>query len=417
MAATSHDITGASTQDSPPITEPYVLFVSPHIEIDEHGRRSTDAAWAKDLALHLDYLSDLTLVSTAVKTKRRSANLVSLDESPFDRLKYIDLPCPTSRLEVLKTLPRTVLQYWRAIGPARIVHAGFGGWPIRSGWLAVPMARIRGKFVVANVESSFWRASVLGLPWHRRLRAHLGEYMTRYCLRISDLRLFTSKAYLQELLPPDSPRAYVISATWLNQDWILTDEDARGAWDAKGGHVRLLFAGRLTPEKGVVVLLSAIEAAVTAGSDVTVSIIGSGPLLQEITAFADSDVGKKCVKILEPLTYGEPFLSLLRGFDAILVPSLSDEQPRIIYDAFSQAVPVIGSATGGIGELVESSVTGRLLPSNNADSLAQALIWSGHNRAELRAMGLRGLASLRGSTHQAMHQKRHAILRQHLGER
>jgi hypothetical protein len=41
----------------------------------------------------------------------------------------------------------------------------------------------------------------------------------------------------------------------------------------------------------------------------------------------------------------EPFLSLLRGFDGALVPSLSDEQPRILYDAFSQAVPVIGSAT------------------------------------------------------------------------
>jgi glycosyltransferase involved in cell wall biosynthesis len=415
MAHTSHEITESPTEDNPSITEPYVLFVCVPIEIDEQGRRWTIDQWAKDLALHLDYLDDLTLASPSIR--RTSADLVSLDEPPFDRLKFIDLPWATSKWQALKTLPRHVLQYWRAIGPARIVHAGFGGWPIIQAWLAVPLAKLRRKFVLANVESSPWRASVPGLPWHKRLRGQLGEYLTRYCLRIADIRFFTSKSYLQELLPPQSPRAYVTPATWLNEDWILGDEEAEVAWAAKDGPVQLLFAARLIPEKGVAVLLSAIEAASAAGADVGVSIIGTGPLLQECIAFAQSDVGKKCVKLLEPVPYGEPFLSLLRGFDAALVPSLSDEQPRILYDAFSQAVPVIGSATGGICEVLESGVTGRLLPPNDTGSLAQALIWAGENRAELRSMGLRGLMSVRDSTHQAMHQKRHEMLREVLGKR
>ena len=59
------------------------LFVCCPLEIDEQGRHWTDAAWAKDLALHLDYLTDLTLVSPAVKTNSRSVNLVSLNEPPF----------------------------------------------------------------------------------------------------------------------------------------------------------------------------------------------------------------------------------------------------------------------------------------------------------------------------------------------
>ena len=415
MAHTPHETTESHTEDTPPITEPYVLFVCVPIEIDEQGRRWTIDQWAKDLALHLDYLDDLTLASPS--TPRTSADLVSLDEPPFDRLKFIDLPWATSRWQALKTLPRHVLQYWRAIGPARIVHAGFGGWPIIQAWLVVPLAKLRGKFVLANVESSPWRASVPGLPWHKRLRSHFGESLTRYCLRISDIRFFTSKSYLHELLPPHSPRAYVTPATWLNEDWILRDDEAEAAWAAKDGPVRLLFAARLIPEKGVAVLLSAIEAACAAGADVGVSIIGTGPLLQDCIAFAQSEIGKKCVKLLEPVMYGEPFLSLLRGFDATLVPSLSDEQPRILYDAFSQAVPVIGSATGGICEVVESEVTGRLLPPNDAGSLAHALIWASDNRTVLRTMGLRGLASVRDSTHRAMHQKRHEMLREVLGVR
>jgi glycosyltransferase involved in cell wall biosynthesis len=402
-----------------PISEPYVLFVCAFLEIDEEGRRWTDAAWAKDLALHLDYLRDLTLVSPAIKTRKRSANFVSLNESPFDRLKFVDLPCPTSRSEFLETLPRHILQYWRAIGPARIVHCGFAGWPINQGWVAIPLAKVRRKFVLANVESSFWRASGTGLPWHRRLRGYLGEILTRRMLQISDIRMFTSEAYLRELMPPGAPRAHVTPATWLNEEWILREEDALASWAAKRGPVRMLFAARLVPEKGVSVLLSAIKAAAEAGTDVEFSIHpirSSGILRDECIAVANSLAGKVTVTILDEVPFGEPFLSLLRGFDAMIVPSLSDEQPRIAYEALSQAVPIIGSATGGIREVVESGVSGRLSPPNDASALAESIIWAARNRSELREMGLRGLASVRNATHQRMHQIRHKLLRQALGE-
>jgi glycosyltransferase involved in cell wall biosynthesis len=306
------------------------------------------------------------------------------------------------------------LQLWQAIGPARIVHAGFGGWPIMQGWLVLPLAKLRRKFTLANVESSFWRASVSGLPWHRRLRGRLGEYMTRFCLRISDIRLFTSKAYLQELLPPQSPRAYVTPATWLNEEWIVTEAEALESWALKQGPVRMLFAGRMIPEKGVSVLLAAIKVAVEAGTDAEFSIhpIGNIAMREECMAVAQSLAGKAAITVLDEVPFGDPFLRLLRGFDAILVPSLSDEQPRIAYEAFSQAIPVIGSATGGIREVVESGFNGRLSPPGDAGALAESITWAGRNRPELQAMGLRGLASVRDSTHQAMHRRRHDIFRE-----
>ena len=93
------------------------------------------------------------------------------------------------------------------------------------------------------------------------------------------------------------------------------------------------------------------------------------------------------------------------------LPSLTDEQPRIAYEALSQAVPVIGSATGGILEVVEPGVSGRLSAPNDVASLAASLIWAGQNRLELREMGLRGLAGMRRlGTHKSMHQNRHEIL-------
>ena len=422
MATTFPDRGRAETpvgpQARPPITLPYILFVCAPLEIDEQGRRWTAASWAKDLALHLDYLTDLTLVSPAIRTKSRSSKLISLNEPPFDRLKYVDLPCPTSSWEALKTLPSHVLQYWRAVGRGRIIHAGFAGWPINQGLLAIPLAKVRGRFILANVESSFWRASSPA-SWGRRVQGSLYEVLARICLRMGDVRLFTSKAYLQELMPPGAPRAYVTPATWLDEEWILSEDEARDAWAAKRGPVRMLFASRLIPEKGVFTLLSAIKAVAEVGTDVEFSIhpIGEGGLRDECVAAARSLAGRASLTILDEVPFGEPFMHLLRGFDAILLPSLSDEQPRMAYEALSQAVPVIGSATGGIREVVESGVNGRLSPPNDVDHLARSFLWAGRNRAELREMGLRGLISVRHSTHKAMHRNRHELLLRALAER
>ena len=273
----------------PAITEPYVLFVRAAHEIDEQGRRWTFPAWAKDLALHLDYLHDLTLVSPVTRTKGRSANLVSLDEPPFDRLKFIDLPYPTSRREALKTLPRYFLQCWRAIGPARVVHSGLSGWPFMQAWVVVPLARARGKFVVTNVESSVWRAYGTGVPWHKRLRSSVSETLCRATLRMSDLRVHF-ESLPAELMPPGAPRAYVTPATWLNEEWLLGEEEALAAWAAKQGPVRLVYAGRLVSAKGVSVLLAAIQAAAEAGTDVEFVIhpIGDNTLRDECVATARS---------------------------------------------------------------------------------------------------------------------------------
>jgi glycosyltransferase involved in cell wall biosynthesis len=402
----------------PPITEPYALFVCVPLEIDEQGRRWTIAVWAKDLALHLDYITDLTLVSPAIRVKARSADTVSLDEPPFDRLKFIDMPSPINKWEALKTLPEQLLKYWRAISQARVVHSGFAGWPIVQAWVAVPLAKLRGKFALGNVESSPWRASGAGLPWHKRLRGSLGEVISRATLRMADLKLVTSKQYYKDLLRPGTPGAHVTPATWLNEEWILEDDKAVAAWDAKDGPVRLLFVGRLLPHKGVLQLLSAIEAATRAGANVELTIhpLRTTQWHDEYIAAAQAlaGAGTAAVTVLEEIPYGDEYMSLIRGSDAVMVPSVSDEQPRITYDALSQAVPVIGSATGGICEVVESGVTGRLSAPNDVAALTESIVWAGRNRPVLREMGLRGPAIVRHSTHQAMHRHRHKLLREAL---
>src|SRR5262249_19627379 len=150
---------------------------------------------------------------------------------------------------------------WRAIRKAYIVHTGFGGWPIGEGWLAVPIGKLQGKFVLTNIESSFWRVQGQDTKWHQRFRGIVAEYLTRFCVNLADLRLFTSKAYAEEFLKPKAERAYVLPATWIDEDVILTTAQAKACWASKTGHIRLLYAGTLGPLKGVEVLIEAIHQA------------------------------------------------------------------------------------------------------------------------------------------------------------
>ncbi len=398
-----------------PISQATLVCVCVPVLIDDEGNRWTDELWARDLALHLDYMSNLTLCCQGLR-KNPSASDVSLNQPPFQGVQFVDLPSSLSYGAAIINTPTWLAKLWRAVRRTDIVHTGFAGWPVCDGWLAVPLAKLFGKFVVTNVESTSWRASGPGAAWWIRIRGFGMERLTRFCVRIADLRLFTSQAYASEFLPPQAPRCYVVPATWIDEKWILGEELADAAWEAKQGTVRLLFAGRLIFDKGVGVLLEAIGQAAAARAELEVTIMGAGPLRDTLAGFLQAGQGPVCLRYLDPIPYGNPFLDLVSRQDAVLVPSLSDEQPRIIFDASSQAVSVIGSATGGISEVVEAEVTGRLLPANNPTALAEMLIWASKNRQHLRAMGMAALEKCRQFTHNGMHLRRHEILCRALSE-
>ena len=397
-----------------PIEEPYLLSVCVPVSIDHRGRRWTNELWAKDLELHLGYITDLTIACPVIKRQPQVGD-VCLSNPPFRSLKFVDLPYPRTYGAAFRSLPELVAKLWKATRKSSIVHSGFGSWPFAEGWFLTPIGKLQKKLVVTNVESSFWRSDGPQVSWRKKLLSNAMEQLTRFTVRIADVRFFTSKAYAAEFLPEDAPCSYVVPATWVNEEWILSKQRADAAWDAKHDTTRLIFAGRLVAEKGVEVLLKAIDEAKDA--KLVITIIGEGPMRDQCVRATNEKHGSVSVRFLDPVPYGEPFLETLRSHDAVLIPSLSSEQPRLLFDAFSQSVPVIGSATGGICDLVEQGITGRLVPPGDPVALAEALNWASENRIELRTMGLAALAKGREATHPAMHKRRQEILLDALTER
>jgi glycosyltransferase involved in cell wall biosynthesis len=110
------------------------------------------------------------------------------------------------------------------------------------------------------------------------------------------------------------------------------------------------------------------------------------------------------------LAYDASFFAAIRQYHAVVVPSLTEEQPRIVFDAFSQAVPCLASDTSGLRQCIDEGVNGRLTRAGDAVAWADLLDWAARDRASLDRMGINALTAARALTHRQMHSDRRAIL-------
>jgi glycosyltransferase involved in cell wall biosynthesis len=404
----------------PPLACNYLLVIHIPVVVDRQGRRWIERLWAVDLARHTDYIRRLT-VACPFEYAEAPKDSVPADEHGF---RFVKIAYRQRSLLALFDAPLAAWQLWRLIGRSDFVHSLYGQWwPLDTPYLTNLIAWLRGKCLMVNVEASPWRVmrgervSLL-----RRWQAQVVEALNRWTISLADIAFFTHEGYLRDLMPRHAERGHVVHASWIDEAIVLGDDAARARWRScqrDGAPVlRLLFAGRLQEDKGIHVMLDALRRLRSDGrTRVQLSIIGAGELegvCREQARLSDDRVQ---LDVLDPVPYGEPFFSLLRRFDAVLVPSLADEQPRIVYDAYSQALPVLASATPGLQTCVADGVNGRLFAPADAQALADIVQWAADHPAELQCLGLAALATARATTHQGMHRRRHALIARVLAER
>ena len=130
-----------------------------------------------------------------------------------------------------------------------------------------------------------------------------------------------------------------------------------------------LFYGRLTPQKGVMTLLRAIEKLPGA----VLHIAGEGPQRREAEAFIRERNMEDRVHILG-FQQHDDMQEIVRRCKAVIMPSEWYENcPASIYEAQAIGKPVIGSNLGGIPEMIRDGETGYLFNAGDADSLAEAI--------------------------------------------
>ncbi len=127
-----------------------------------------------------------------------------------------------------------------------------------------------------------------------------------------------------------------------------------------------LYFGRLSYEKGLDTLIKTFIDL----PDINLKIAGTGPEEMHLKESA-SQAGN--IKFLGYKT-GAELQSIIANAKFVIVPSeWYENNPMTIIEAYSLGTPIIGSAIGGIPEIVEEGKTGFLFPSRDIASLRETI--------------------------------------------
>lgn len=138
------------------------------------------------------------------------------------------------------------------------------------------------------------------------------------------------------------------------------------------GGGRILYIGRLVPEKGQTVLLEAVAALVRDGLDVELTLAGEGALKPQLERLAaDLGIGDR---VEFPGAVGQEELrDLYETATVFCLPSFGEGVPVVLMEAMAMEVPVLSTRIAGIPELIEDDRGGLLSSPGRADQLTADL--------------------------------------------
>ncbi len=129
----------------------------------------------------------------------------------------------------------------------------------------------------------------------------------------------------------------------------------------------MFFAGRLSKEKGIEILL---ETATQLPDNYHLLIAGSGPLEEKVRNLADKKINVHYLGYQSK----QNLLSLIRGSDLLIQPSLEEGMSSTLLEAMACGTCILASNIEGISEIVENNKNGLLVEPNNRDELINKIL-------------------------------------------
>lgn len=175
------------------------------------------------------------------------------------------------------------------------------------------------------------------------------------------------------LVKPNTLAPNTLAPNTLTNDADADEADCAGdRRDCGVGYA--LFVGRLWEVKGIRTLAAAWKKL----GDIPLLVAGEGPLSGIEWPAGVTRLGVQS---------RERVRELMRGARALVFPSVCYEgQPLTIIEAFASGLPVIGSALGGVRELIDDGRTGLLFRAGDAEDLAAKVRWAFAHCEEMDAM-------------------------------
>ena len=155
-------------------------------------------------------------------------------------------------------------------------------------------------------------------------------------------------------------------------------EGDRRQTGSEAGEKRILYVGRLIDLKGVDYLIRALPKVLKIFPETKLVVVGSGPMKDDLMNLSDRlNLSDKVIYI--PKVPQEKLLEFYTSANLFVLPSVVNEKGEteglgvVLLEAMACGLPVIGSAVGGIPDIIKDGETGLLARQKEPDSLAEKI--------------------------------------------
>lgn len=220
-------------------------------------------------------------------------------------------------------------------------------------------------------------AKLLNIPliWH--VRVPLSDGLLDRFLSLFALRLIVVSEAVRKRFP------------WLKQDKIeiiyngvdteifspgSIDESLRYKLGIKNNDIIIGAVGRISPEKGLEFLISAMPEIIKTYPKAKVLIVGEGN--EKYCSSLQKTVNELHISFQNVIFTGfcSDIFQVLRCVHIFCLPSLTEGFNRSLLEAMSCGLPVVATDIDGNREIVKDGINGLLVPSKDPNSLAYAII-------------------------------------------
>lgn len=229
--------------------------------------------------------------------------------------------------------------------------------------------------------------------WVAMVYAWFVDAILRYVARKPNARLVANGEALLQHFGVDGRAA--VSSSITRDD--LTSVTRRRPASAR---FRVLFVANIRPEKGLDVLLTAMEKVRTT-VDAELEVVGYGD-----PADLGDDVNRQFTRAAEegwathpgPRAFGPDLFQHFADADLFVLPSRSEGTPRVLVEARAFGCPAVATRVGGIPTSMRDGEDGLLVEPDDADGLADAILRLYHDEPLRRRLGENGRARAEAMT-------------------
>ncbi|HEX6351457.1 glycosyltransferase [Actinophytocola sp.] len=209
------------------------------------------------------------------------------------------------------------------------------------------------------------RSGVLGLPG--KLLARPVAWLQKAIVGRADASRFVTETTLQRRYPP-RPGTPTVAVSNVRLDKAAFVSGGR-TW--RPAPFRVVAVGsHETRYKGHDVLLTAVRLLAASGVPIIATVVGDGRLHGELREQCEEAGLAGTVTFTGALDGPGEIVELLDAASLFVMPSRTEGLPRALVEAMARALPAVGSAVGGIPELLDSSC---LVPPDDPVALAGAI--------------------------------------------